>query len=113
MPGGAASRVRGSWNQSSNPGRLVALPEVFEDVAVAQRVHRLPEALVAVDRHLPARGQLAHRPLLPHRRLVVDEPAGAGLEHEEAAVGPGAVAARLLLEGDRAVAVHVQRAEAT
>ena len=49
LAGGACALTRPS---SSPPRRLAAGPQLLEVVAVAQRVHRLPEAVVAVGREL-------------------------------------------------------------
>src|SRR5664279_1403678 len=55
----------------------------------------------------------AHRALLPDGVRAVDVAPDVGRQHEEAAVGPAAVAARLLLELAHARALDVERAEAT
>src|ERR1039458_5818465 len=81
-------------------------------VAVAQRVHRLPEAVVAIAGELAVTRERAHRTLLPDGLSTFQVAADAGREHEEPAVGPAAVPARLLLELPHTLAVDVQRAEA-
>src|SRR5262245_25225342 len=94
------------------PGSGARAPQLFEVVALAQRVHRLPEALVAVARKLTVPGERAHRLLLPDCLLALQIPADRGREHEKAAVGPRTIPARLLLELQHAVAIDLQRAEA-
>ena len=80
------------------PRRAAGVPQRLQLVAVAQRVHRLPEAVVVVGGQLAARGDVAQRLLLPLRVVARDRLADGGLADEEAAVDPRPVAARLLGE---------------
>src|ERR1035438_8258989 len=100
------------WRLDARAVDLTGGPQLVEVVAVAQGVHRLPEAVVAVARELAFGGERAHRGLLPHGLRPLEVAGDLGREHEEAAVGPAAVAARLLLEPACAIAVDVERAEA-
>src|SRR5580692_2755113 len=102
---GDAHRVLGPRSQ----GRRTGTPQLLELVAVAQRVHRLPEALVTVGRELALRGERAHRLLLPHGAVAIEVAVDPGREHEEATVGPAAVAAGLLLELAHQLAFQLQR----
>src|SRR4051794_9156941 len=95
------------------PGRVARRPHVLELLALAQGVHRVPEAPVEVGLQVPLGGQRLERLALPHGRVAVDVAPDVGLEDEEAAVDPRAVPARLLEEPGDAVAVDLQRAEAT
>src|SRR4051812_26576369 len=86
-------------------------PGVLERLAVAQGVHRLPEALVLVGAELAGGGERLHRLALPDGLLAGDEVQHSGLEDEEAAVDPAAgVAVRLLLEAAHEAALDLQRA---
>ena len=63
---------------------------------------------------LPDCGQLLHRAPLPDRVVAVDQVDHLAVEHEKAAVDPGAIAARLFLEArhPRAVGMQGEGAEA-
>src|SRR6185503_6216539 len=108
--GGARATAPGSL--PFLPGRGARRPQLLEVALVAQRVHRVPEAVVAVGRELPLGGEALHRLALPHRVIAVDVAADLGGQHEEAAVDPAAVAVRLLLEAAHALVLHLQGAEA-
>ncbi len=62
--------------------------------------------------HLAFAGQCLHRLFFPGGAVVGDVVDHLGREHEVAAVDPVAVALRLFLEADDALAVDVDRAEA-
>src|SRR6186713_598791 len=81
-------------------------------MALTQRVHGLPEARVAKRRELALGRQALHRLALPDRVVALDVVPHAGLEDEEPAIDPGAVALRLLAEAADAAVVDLQRAEA-
>ena len=70
------------------PRHVPALPEALEQPDVAQRVHRLPEAVVAERHQLADLGQPLERLALPDRIVPVDVVEHARLEDEEAAVDP-------------------------
>ena len=53
-------------------GALAGLPQLLEQVLVAQGVHRLPEAGVLERHQLAAVGQVDQRLLLPDRRVVLE-----------------------------------------
>lgn len=65
---------------------------------VAQGVHRLPEAVVAIGGELAFVGQALHGFALPDGGVAIDVVDDLGGEDEEAAVDPGAVAVGLFLE---------------
>src|ERR1700733_13293000 len=94
------------------PPRCARAPQLIEMVAVAKRIHRLPEAFVPVAGELAVAGERAHRLLLPHGVGAPDVAADLGGEHEEAAVHPAAVAARLLFEPAHQPVLDLERAEA-
>src|SRR3954470_15809137 len=87
-------------------------PELLQVLAVPQRVHGLPEAGMQVRRKLALARELLHRLALPDRFVALDVVHDLWREHEEAAVDPGAIAARLLLEARDPVPVDRERAEA-
>src|SRR5271167_3099445 len=53
------------------PWSLAGAPELLEMIAVAERVHRLPEPSVAVAGELPLARERPHRPLLPDGLIAV------------------------------------------
>src|SRR5437879_4343319 len=71
----------------------------------------MPEAAVLVRRELSLRSKLLQRLALPYRCVVHEVPGDFGREHEEAAVDPPAVAARLLQEIGDAIALGLEGAE--
>src|SRR5436189_6375079 len=87
------------------PWRLPRLPEVFEVILVAQRIHGLPEP------GMPERGQLAfigelwQRPGLPSCGIALDAVDDRRLEDEIAAIDDALVPRRLLDEAPDALAV--------
>ncbi len=83
-------------------------PQRLEVVHVAQRVHRLPEALVPVGHQLAVRGEPLERAALPERLVVGNEIEHVGREDEEAAVDPALADLRLLLELDDRVALAAE-----
>src|SRR6188472_1574497 len=66
------------------PWSVAAVPESAQEADVAQRVHRLPEPLVAVGGELTVAGEPLERIAFPDRLVAVDVVEHAGLEHEEA-----------------------------
>src|SRR5271166_5510124 len=93
------------------PRRLARVPELLQMTLVAQRVHRLPEALMVVHRQLAIVREPLERLPLPHRVVAVDVVADLRVEHEKAAVDPAAVADRLLPKAEHARAVRLERPE--
>src|SRR5215213_2314440 len=87
------------------PRRLAGGPEVFEQLAVAERVHALPEARVLVRHQLPVAGQLLHGLFFPLGGVAVDVVEDGRLEDEEGAVDPALAGLRLLAELGDAVAL--------
>src|SRR5690606_40422026 len=71
------------------PRCLAAVPEPFEQLLVAQRVHRLPETVVAICGELSRGRQFLHRAALPDGVVAIDQLDHLLLEHEEPAVDPG------------------------
>src|SRR5438128_10182435 len=65
-----AARVL-TWLGPCPPRSAAGTPPLLELSAVAQRVHRLPEALVAIARELAFLRERAHGLLLPHRAIVL------------------------------------------
>src|SRR5687767_2538331 len=102
-----------TWLLPALPGRLARAPQVLEVVLVAQRVHRLPEAAMLVGAQLALAREALQRRRFPAGGVTLDVVDDRGLEHEEAAVDPAAVAHRLFLEAGHLGAVHAERAEAS
>src|SRR5690606_33920799 len=94
--------------------RLARIPKRLEHMLVAKRIHRQPEAIVPEGGELAILGQALQRLLLPDRHVVRDVFDGTWLEHEEPAIDPCAIAARLLAEArDEIIALREsERAEA-
>jgi hypothetical protein len=90
------------------PGGLAALPERLQTVAFPQRVHRLPEALVAVGRQLTAPGQLRQHIGLEQAGIGVDQITHRGLQHQKATIDPGLFTVSLFLEIAYAITIQVQ-----
>src|ERR671913_172734 len=67
------------------PGRVARLPELLEQLAIAQRIHALPEIVVAVGHQLALVGESLERVLLPLRRIAGHLVEYLGLAHEERA----------------------------
>src|SRR6516162_28289 len=95
------------------PGRRPALPYGFEVVLVAQRVHRLPVAIVNEGGELAIAGEAFQRLPFPKRCIAMDAVQCALLQHVKSAVDVTAVAGRLLDEARDAVAVEDDCAETT
>src|SRR3954467_8811177 len=76
---------------------------------VPQRVHRPPEAGVTVGSELPVLRQALERLLLPDGGVVAEIVEDRGLQHEEAAIDPAAVAPRLLLEMPDHIVADIER----
>src|SRR3546814_6964264 len=72
----------------SLPGRVSGCPELLEQVLVVERVHRLPEALVAVGSQVAGVRERLEGLAFPHRLAVGDVVGDARLEDEEPAVDP-------------------------
>ena len=89
------------------PRRLAGLPEILEMSLIAQRIHRLPEAVMEIDAELAVRGEPFHRLAFPDGRIALDIVADLGRQHEEAAVDPAAVAERLFLEPGDPIALDI------
>jgi hypothetical protein len=79
---------------------------------IANRVHRVPEALVLEVREVARGSEGADGALLPDGVVALQVLCDFGREDHEAAVGPSAVAAGLLLETGDAVVLEVEDAEA-
>src|SRR5204863_7464236 len=71
-----------------------------------------PEAVVEEHAELAGLRETSHRFFFPHGRVAFDVIADFGRKHEEAAIDPVAVAARLFLEAGDAGALMVDGAEA-
>src|SRR5216683_1696916 len=54
------------------PRRFAARPKFFEDVAIAQRVHRLPKTCVLIGGKLPVGRQPLHGLFLPQSVVIID-----------------------------------------
>jgi hypothetical protein len=59
--------VRKAEAVTHHPGRRADGPELFEQPFVAQRVHRLPKAVVTEARELAVASEAAERRVLEHR----------------------------------------------
>src|SRR3546814_4912071 len=70
------------------PGRVSGIPELLEQVLVVERVHRLPEALVAIGTQIAGVRECLEGLAFPHRLAVGDVVGDARLEDEEPAVDP-------------------------
>src|SRR5687767_15563909 len=79
---------------------------------VAERVHRLPEALVLEEREFAVAREPRQRLVLPDRVVPVEVAPDLRCEHEEATVDPTSVPARLLAEAPHAVALDFEGPEA-
>ena len=67
-------------------------------MAIAQGIHRLPEAAVVVGVELALCGDPGQTILFPYRVITTNGFDYGGLKHKEATVDPGAIALRFLLE---------------
>jgi hypothetical protein len=85
------------------------LPKIFKDHLVAQRIHRLPEALVPIRHQLAALSKLLQRLLLPNRFRPLEQIDDRRVDDKEAAGDPAAVSCRFFLEAKDAVAFEFQR----
>src|SRR4051812_40611851 len=94
------------------PRRLAALPQRFELLFLAQRIHRLPEAGVTIGGHTPFGGQPLDRPPFPNRLVVIDVVAGPARDDVEAAIDEALVGLRLLDEADDLAVLGDDAAEA-
>src|SRR5215210_3828142 len=95
------------------PRSLAAAPEIFQLTLVAQRVHRLPEAGVAIYPELSVTGEVAQRLALEWGGVTGDVVQDLRGQQHESAVDPTALGLRLLAEAvDPAVAVDVEHPEA-
>src|SRR3954466_3829444 len=95
------------------PRSLAAAPEIFQITLVAQRVHRLPEAGVAVYPELSVAGEVAQRLALKWSGITGDVVQDLRRQQHEPAVDPATLGLRLLAEAvDPAVAVDVEHPEA-
>ena len=95
------------------PGSISGLPQLLEVVAVAQRVHRLPEPLVTVGGELTLPCERAHRLLLPHGVITIEVATDPWRKHEKTTIGPAAVPPRFLLELPHPLAIDIERPEPT
>src|SRR5262245_33362607 len=64
-------------------------PETIENSLFAQRIHRMPEAVMAIDAQLTVFGQSPQWFLLPHCVGLVDIFQSRRLEYEKPSVYPG------------------------
>src|SRR2546421_5007410 len=80
------------------PRRLAVAPEALKQNLVAQSVHALPEAAVAIGGELAVGGQPLHRVGLQATAVTAQVVEDFRLEHEEAAVDPALPDLRLLGE---------------
>src|SRR5690349_15937606 len=95
------------------PRSLAVAPEIFQLTLVAQRVHRLPEAGVAVYPELSVAGEVAQRLALKWGGITGDVVQDLRGQQHEPAVDPATLGLRLLAEAvDPAVAVDVEHPEA-
>src|SRR4051812_44362786 len=92
------SRSTGGGLAPDFPGRFFAIPKVFQELLLAQRVHRLPEAAVLVSGELAVAHQAFHRRALENRIVAFDVVEYRGLEDEESSVDQSAVSRGLLPE---------------
>src|SRR5687768_14145069 len=76
------------------PPGISAAPQILEIHFIAERIHRLPEAAVLVSVKLAFAREVLHGLLLKCRHVVLDVVDHTGLQDEEAAVDPCAVANR-------------------
>jgi hypothetical protein len=88
---------------------------------VTQRIHRLPEAAMAISDKLAVAGETFEGAALEDDLVAADPVQDGRFEHEEPGVDPGAVSGRLFLEGphtrrhdtaDDLVGLDLQGAEA-
>src|ERR1700704_6408246 len=93
------------------PWWVSALPQLLEVPLLAQRVHGLEEAVVAVRHQLAVCGQLLEHLALERRVGPGDVVQDGGLEDEEAAIDPSHVDLGLLREAGNAFAVELDRTE--
>src|ERR1019366_2038305 len=70
------------------PWCITALPERFEDVALANGVHALPERRMTIRHQLTIPGEPLERLLFKMCLVAVDVVEDLGLEDEEGAVNP-------------------------
>ena len=94
------------------PGGLPGMPQGFEEVLVAQRVHRLPEPRVLESNQFAVPRQFLHGVLLQDGLIVGKVFEDGGLHHEETGVDPRAVPLGLLQEvGDEVILCKFHRTE--
>ncbi len=63
----AIAAVRKAEVVTHHPGRGAGDPQLFEQPCVAQRVHRLPKAIVTETRELAVASEATERRVLEHR----------------------------------------------
>src|SRR5688572_17808535 len=73
-------------------------PELVQQLPFAQRIHRLPEALVPVGHELAIGSQPFHGVAFPQCIVAGDIAQHPAIQHEEAAVDPALPRLRLLRE---------------
>src|SRR6266446_792139 len=94
------------------PRSGAAVPEVFQILPIANRVHRVPKAGMPVGVQLTVLHQAFHRLTLQDGGVVGEEIEYVRFEDEKAAVDPAGAGGRLLGERADLVAVEIEAAEA-
>src|SRR6188472_3458904 len=90
------------------PGRLAALPQLVEQHLLSQRIHALPEIMMAESHQLAVGGETLQRLTLEVSLVAVDVVEHTRFEHEERAVDPPLPELRLLRELHDPVAVELE-----
>ncbi|MET4331674.1 hypothetical protein ABIB80_007534 [Bradyrhizobium sp. i1.15.2] len=80
------------------PPRLADGPLALEEVSVALRIYRVPEAVMNIRAQILTAGELLHGLALPDHAVARDQVTDRRRQQEESAVDPAAVIAWLLLE---------------
>lgn len=85
------------------------MPELFKQLLVAERVHRLPKAAMLKGIELIHGGDAGQAVALPHRLIVFDQIKHLWLEHKEAAIDPGAIALGFFFKRKHPASLELQR----
>src|SRR5437867_4507767 len=94
------------------PGRFARLPQRLQTIAVAKRIHALPESLMPERRELSLCSETLQRIALQHCLIPIQILENLRLEHEEATVDPAFLGLRFFLEVDHLVTVELHGPEA-
>src|SRR5512143_2333119 len=88
------------WNSVPHlPRGVPAFPQTVQLMDIAEGVHGVPEAFVAVSRKLPLSCETFERSPFPYSVVAGYVIYDFGLKHEESAIDPAISAERLLLKG--------------